>query len=123
MNQHEFENFTTRKSGVITANDLVDKADRTLLYGYTCSRDTFHVYLKNGEIETVVYGYNQSPDVYEVHSNHDYVPNKRVYPEDCDVEFAKLLRECGVEIAFTHYSANRYIRLQNEAKQYSGSTL
>ena len=27
--------------------------DRTLLYGYTCDRKTFHVYLKDKEIHTV----------------------------------------------------------------------
>ena len=123
MNQHELENLTNRKSRVITANDLVDKSDRTLLYGYTCSRDTFHVYLKNGEIETVLYGYNQSPVAYKVNSNHDYVPDKRVYPEDCDIEFAKLLHDCGVEIVFTRYNTERYTNLQHEATHYSGATL
>lgn len=27
--------------------DLDNKNDRTLLYGYTCDRDTFHVYIKD----------------------------------------------------------------------------
>ena len=35
---------------VLSAEDLKDKSDRTLLYGYTCDRDTWHVYLEDGKI-------------------------------------------------------------------------
>ena len=29
---------------LINAKDLLNTKDRTLLYGYTCTRETFHVY-------------------------------------------------------------------------------
>ena len=39
---------------LINAKDLLNTKDRTLLYGYTCTRETFHVYLKNNEIANYV---------------------------------------------------------------------
>ena len=61
--------------------------DRTLLYGYTCDRKTFHVYLKDKEIHTVLYDISYDGKIpkpinmTEVHvmSNRDYVPDKRLY--------------------------------------------
>ena len=34
--------------------------NRTLLYGYTCERETFHVYIKDQKIYTVVYNTDYS---------------------------------------------------------------
>lgn len=77
--------------------------DRTLLYGYTCDRKTFHVYLKDKEIHTVFYDISyeeKDPNpikMAEVHvmSNRDYIPDKRLYPEACDYQFCKLLLASG----------------------------
>lgn len=38
-----------KKDKLITSDNLYNERDRTLLYGYTCDRKTFHVYLKYNE--------------------------------------------------------------------------
>ena len=86
--------------------------DRTLLYGYTCERETFHVYIKNKQIYVVIYNteYSRGKPTpknmmqIEVKSNRDYVPNKRLYPERCDYDFCKLLKEKGIDLPFTTFS-------------------
>lgn len=99
--------------------------DRTLLYGYTCDRKTFHVYLKDKEIHTVLYDIshdekNPKPiNMTEVHvmSNRDYIPDKRLYPEACDYHFCKLLKHANVNLPFTSYDKGR------ETKKYYGFIL
>lgn len=86
--------------------------NRTLLYGYTCERETFHVYLKDQKIYTVVYNTDYSivepkpknMRQIEVKSNSDFVPDKRLYPERCDYHFCLALKERGVDLPFTHWS-------------------
>jgi hypothetical protein len=51
LQQIDSENET-----IIQAADLSPYIyDKTLLYGYTCERKTFHVYLKNRELCVVIY--------------------------------------------------------------------
>jgi hypothetical protein len=86
--------------------------NRTLLYGYTCERETFHVYIKNKQIYVIVYNteyYRGGPRPVnmrqiEVKSNRDYVPDKRLYPERCDYHFCKLLKEKGIDLPFTAFT-------------------
>ncbi len=97
--------------------------NRTLLYGYTCERETFHVYIKDQKIYTVVYNTDYSINYekelgsfmrgdpkpknmrrIEVNSNRDYVPDKRLYPERCDYHFCRALKERGIDLPFTHWS-------------------
>lgn len=120
MTQKEFDilEATNKKDEVISAKVLSNTTDRTLLYGYTCARETFHVYLKNGEIHTVVYGNDysgtskQPKNIREilVSSNYDYIPDKRLYPEACDYEFCKLLKERNISLLFVAYNENRDVR-------------
>lgn len=112
--------------------------NRTLLYGYTCKRETFHVYLKDQKIYTVIYetdysiNYEKELESFmrgdprpknmrqiEVKSNRDFVPDKRLYPERCDYHFCRLLKERGIELHFTHWSEEV---LPNE-RGYYGFTL
>lgn len=44
--------YVEEKDKLITGDDLVNERDRTLLYGYTCDRKTFHVYLKYSQLPT-----------------------------------------------------------------------
>lgn len=94
---------------LITAEQLTSRIDRTLLYGYTCDRRTFHVYLKDGEIYAIVYDMpfeEQTPRALSsicVNSNQDYIPDKRVYPAKSDYEFCSLLISRGVDIPFTFF--------------------
>ena len=86
--------------------------NRTLLYGYTCERETFHVYLKDQKIYAVAYEKEFSRGTpkpknrrqIEVQSNHDYVPDKRLYPERCDYHFCCALKEKGIHLPFTNWS-------------------
>ena len=101
------------EANIIYAHDLYPyDLDRTLLYGYTCERETFHVYLKNKQIYVVVYNteYSRGKPTpknmrqVEVKSNHYYVPDKRLYPERCDYHFCKLLKEKGIDLPFTIFN-------------------
>lgn len=82
----------------------VGYGDRTLIYGYTCERLTFHAYVKYAELHVVIFG----PDEY-VQSGVELeaarmVPDKRVYPQWCDYDFCKLLISKGVSVPFTNFS-------------------
>lgn len=98
---------------ILYAHDLYPyDLDRTLLYGYTCERETFHVYLKDKQIFVVIYNteYSRGKPTpknmrrIEVKSNRDYVPDKRLYPERCDYHFCKLLKENSVDLPFTFFN-------------------
>ena len=85
--------------------------NKTLLYGYTCDRKTFHVYLKDRNIFVVIYENDYSTGNARpknmrqvlVSSNYDFVPDKRLYPERCDYNFCLLLKERGIHLPFTAY--------------------
>ena len=85
--------------------------DKTLIYGYTCERKTFHVYLKDHKIYTVIYEREFSRGkpipvnmrLLEVTSNRDYIPDKRIYPEMCDYHFCQLLIQKGINLPFTNF--------------------
>ena len=123
LKQHDFDQAET-----LSVHDLDPylRNDRTLLYGYTCERKTFHVYLKDEKIYVVVYCNDYSTPKTKprnmvqirVTSNHDYVPDKRLYPERCDYEFCRLLKEKGIELPFTAYSDE-----VNLDREYYGFTL
>ncbi|WP_010499997.1 hypothetical protein [Paenibacillus elgii] len=119
MNKEQFQKLTDIEEikKVIAVDDLTNKTGRTLLYGYTCERETWHVYLKYGEIVKVIYGYDKEPKKFEVTDNRDFVPDKRLYPERCDYEFCKLLIEKGIGLPFTAWTEGI------EEEQYYGKIL
>ena len=102
---------------LITINNLINKLDRTLLYGYTCERDTWHVYIEDNKIYKVIYNSNKEPEEHEVLNDFEYVPDKRLYPECCDYEFCRLLKERGAHLPFTTWQD------RPEKKIYWGKTL
>lgn len=119
---------TVRELVIQAENICGSKVNRTLIYGYTCERRTFHVYLKDLKIYAVVYDNDftaskpapKNMRQITVTSNRDFVPDKRVYPERSDFHFCKLLRERGVEIPFTTWSDGDYKLKENG---YYGFTL
>lgn len=120
MNKEQYEkldNVSEETIRIIVASDLRDMSDRTLLYGYTCDRDTWHVYIQKNHIYTVIYKHDDEPCEFSIGDNTHYVPNKRLYPETCDYEFCKLLKEKGVYLPFTTWQD------RPEKKQYYGKTL
>jgi hypothetical protein len=111
MNREQFQEIqkTQRCSHVIKGSDLENQDNRTLIWGYTIEREDFHVFLLNGEINIEVGNLKprhqlQHWNENEVQSNSEYVPDKRVYPEACDFEFCKFLKEAGVSIPFTTWT-------------------
>lgn len=106
------QNIEKIKEKVICAEDLRPfLEDRTLLYGYTCERETFHVYLKDMQIHVVVYGTKfvedeiRPTDMREIQvtSNYGYIPDKRLYPETCDYKFCRLLQNCNIDLPFAAF--------------------
>lgn len=115
MNRNELERVLRAERytyKILTVDDLRIKKDRTLLYGYTCDRSTFHVYLKDMKIHAVIYNTDYSEDEpkpinmreINVKCNEDFIPDKRLYPAACDCEFSMLLgRVTGRSMPFTTY--------------------
>jgi len=103
----------------VSASYLNNKFDRTLLYGYTCDRYTWHVYLKEGEIHTVMYMDKKDIQEIQVTSNKGYIPDKRLYPERCDFEFCSLLKSLGCSLPFTIWKELP----SNQRRQFYGETL
>lgn len=99
-NEHlQFLKMAEEKENLITAKDLsMPDKNRTLLYGYTCQRSTFHVYLKDGEIKVAIYKRLEDMWEWKVEYNNEYIPDKRIYPERTDFEFISLLMQRGVDV-------------------------
>ena len=117
LNKEEYEQINDIEEipPLIKAEDLSNKEDRTLLYGYTCDRDSWHVYIKGGKIFTTLG--TLSGHIHEIkpYSNSSYIPDKRLYPETCDFEFCKKLIQAGEHLPFTVWS-------DRKEKQYYGAT-
>lgn len=121
MRKDEYERLFELKN---TKTKVIDKeylmpylADRTLLYGYTCERDTWHVYIKDCVIHKVIYKYGKDPMEYAVNDNSEFIPDKRLYPETCDFKFCSILHRLGYELPFTSWDNER------EVKQYYGKII
>ncbi|MFE9424366.1 hypothetical protein ACFYNO_15510 [Kitasatospora sp. NPDC006697] len=89
--------------------------DRTLAYGYTTQRVSWHCYLHSGNIHVLSY----SGPTGAVVSHHarpswdvaELTPGKRVYPESVDAGFARLLLERGQELPFARFDEKRHARV------------
>lgn len=120
MTENEFKFVENMEYGVkplIDPNDLLHKKDRTLLWGYTCDRQNWHVYLKDMKIYAVIYKHGEEPIALDVGRNEDFIPNKRLYPETCDYDFCKALARINIHLPFTTYNPDR------ELKQFYGELL
>lgn len=117
--QLEMLNKVELMDDLVTINDLTDKSDRTLLFGYDCDRVTFHIYIKDEEIHNVYYGgYNADKiEKFLAVTNEDYIPDKRLYPNCCDYEFCSLLTSRKIYLPFTTYDSKR------DKKKYYGEVL
>jgi hypothetical protein len=123
VNKEEFE---TVQAGIdfalmIYASDFTGP-DRTLLYGYTCDRDTFHVYLKDSYIHRLVYTYDGEVKEYAWHKAWHptrMVPDKRVYPHATDAAMAKRLNAAQVDVPYLPFDEEADLR---EGKQFYGLT-
>ena len=112
MNKKQFNKLIqkTVKPMMFSATDLINKKDRTLLWGYTLDRNSFHVYLKCGKIHLYVYSYDEK-EILKSESGFEMdveklIPSKRVYPEASDYEFCKKLLDMGINIPFTIFTGD-----------------
>lgn len=116
MNRDAYTLITTSSPRPATVHvaDLGPGPDHTLLYGYTCDRESWHVYLENDMINWVKYwDLGESGELINSGSAdtwvaEELVPNKRVYPEFTDYAFACDLRDAGVEVSYRRFSEERY---------------
>ena len=113
MDKNQFESLENppRLTERVTAGFLQDQTPRTLIYGYSTARDTFHLYLAEDGIHLVVYDYHKL-QLQHKHENEgirfsECVPDKRVYPEACDYEFCTMLLQAGMNIPFTAWTDGR----------------
>lgn len=107
MNEAQFYQLDRGLPKRITLNDLTDKTPRTLVYGYTCSRDTWHLYLtEQGMFELAVYdhdGFHVDSWTVESVLPNECLPDKRIYAQKSDFEFCQLLMHCGERLPFTTF--------------------
>lgn len=112
MDQNQYNALETNvgKKTSIEASELTDQTDRTLIYGYTVERLSFHLYLENGAFHRVIYDGDKvflaGETGVESLSLTQCVPDKRVYPERCDFEFCRILKSRDVSIPFTTFDPN-----------------
>ena len=123
MNKNEFEALDQIKAQprATLPGALTDKSPRTLLYGYTCNRHTWHVYLDpKGILHRVVYDHNNLLLGHLEGGIEDraLVPDKRLYPEDCDLEACTALLRAGCNLPFTSYTEGK-----SRTGAYVGATM
>lgn len=110
MNKQEFALISASKNLWLKGANLSNQTPRTLLYGYTFNRDTFHTYLDEfGKIHVVVYSYGNSliEHLTEPEEGFDplkVIPPKRAYPGQCDFEVCSLISQADYTIPFTTFS-------------------
>jgi hypothetical protein len=111
VNEREYRTFRSEGAETprINAGDFPGET-RTLAYGYTADRDCWHLYVDNDTetLHLVIYrpelvghpgrvishdaGYSLSAEILR--------PNKRVYPDTVDLEFARKMRAAGFDLPF-----------------------
>lgn len=91
----------------ISASELDNPGlDRTLLWGYTCDRDSFHVYLKDQLIHKVVYEHPNKLKEYVTAPSmtcESMAPDKSAYPSACDAQFVRLMLQKGQHVTYTTF--------------------
>lgn len=114
LNQYQTLEASLHMPSVICATELADPSDRTLVYGYTVERETFHLYLENGKFNRVVYDGDNvflsgltGLDSIELAL---CVPDKRVYPARSDFEFCRLVLIKGGSVPFTTFEPPKEIK-------------
>jgi hypothetical protein len=136
MNEQEYNKFISEPRGprlLPSVSELSDLTPRTLIFGYDTDSKSFHVYLGVDRLIHVVrytsraIGYDTGLILFHSHGESggvtkpsDFVPNKRVYPESCDLEFCKLLRTYGVSVPFTKYTEGADEQRRNKFGSYAG---
>jgi len=111
MNKKQYNKLShmDEEASLISVTDLIDRRDRTLIYGYTLDRYTFHVYLKGGKIHRYIYSEYVNVEGYDEYicgaglPVKSVIPDKRIYPAKSDYEFCKILMKGGEFLSFTTF--------------------
>jgi hypothetical protein len=117
VNREEYLSLNRLDPGatVVHVDDLTGP-DRTLLYGFTVNRDTWHVYLRAGRIHRLVYTARGVVLDHRAQESWDavrLVPDKRTYPESTDLGFAQLLKRKGVFVSYLPFDEARYEKVKD----------
>jgi hypothetical protein len=87
------------------------RQERTLVYGYTLERETFHVYVRGGEIHVHIYNY-KGETLGHIHGDELPAemlrPSKRAYPERTEYAFAQYMKSIGHPLTFTNFNQEKY---------------
>lgn len=117
----ELKEYKPKPEVILNAYHLSHQEDRTLLFGYTSGRNTWHVYIKDCTIHTISYNYDLSEVTkIGIKKNSDYIPDKRLYPLCCDFEFCKKLLDMGIHLPFLALEGSV---LRERSYTYYGHTL
>lgn len=111
MNQNEYQQYKAEDAHIpitcVTA-ERVGGENRTLTLGYDVDRNTFHVYLHEGQLH--VRTYNNAAGKVLCHTSGPVLlaeflrPNKRVYPQYTEGDFARIMRDLDFPLPFTNWS-------------------
>lgn len=110
---------------MVSATDLSDQSDRTLLYGYNCQRETFHVYLADGLIHRLIYSSANPCISYERGPSLEaslLAPDKRAYSERCDADFIALMDRQGLDDKISLLPFNEETYAKTKDNQFHGKT-
>lgn len=105
---------TAEQQPTLSATEITGP-DRTLLYGFTCDKATWHVDLDSGQIHLLVYfarsGSVVRHEAREVWPAAELLPDKRLYPESTDHQVAVLLQARGLRPPYRAFDEARRGRL------------
>jgi hypothetical protein len=92
--------------------NLANQENRTLLWGYDSPRNSSHTYLEDGVIHHVLYDHRDkllfhTSSVEALFPLSTLIPDKRLYPEACDYEFTRILKERELSLPFTAFNYSR----------------
>ncbi|MFI5748970.1 hypothetical protein ACIBBE_24250 [Streptomyces sp. NPDC051644] len=117
MNLAAFKFITSQQNRPPTlSRHELSGPDRTLTLGYTCDKDSWHVYLQGDQIHLLIYNAvsrtllrHEARATWEI---ADLVPDKRLYPESTNPAFARRLIDRGQRLRFTSFDETRYARFE-----------
>lgn len=112
-----YKNFEKNNKNIYVS-DFKNRNDRTLIFGYTVEKYSFHVYLKNNMLHICIYNDQNKIIYYDTseYFNVDHLsPSKRSYPESFDEEFLKIALDKTDIWSFnpTKYDNSRYERVKD----------
>ena len=106
-----YESPEPRPFGILAPDFTSDASDRTLLWGYGASlhgHRGHHVFLKDGKVHMLKEGGPEDARVVTAFDAFaDLLPSKRLYPEACDYDFCRFLKERGLTLRFATWDDER----------------